>query len=83
MSQLVTFHNVSITISIGDTEPASNAYTQLCSGIGSIDEPVEWTTDTYSIAYCDGDGAALGEPTEERSTSELYPQDDETQTAVG
>lgn len=34
--QLVTFQNVTITIPIADTEPASNAYTQLCNGIAPL-----------------------------------------------
>lgn len=74
MPQLVTFHNVTITIPIANTEPASNAYTELCNGISAIDEKVDWATDTYSIGYTDEDGAELGEPSEGRSTTELFPE---------
>jgi hypothetical protein len=63
----VEFRN--ITITIAGVETPTEAYDRLCGILGENSRyDVEWMTDTYVIHDKDG------EPSAERSTSELFPK---------
>lgn len=60
----VTFNN--LTVTIGGVEHPKQAYDRLCNALATVAE-IEWQTDTYYTCL------PQAEPTEERSTTELFP----------